>query len=340
MPRALLLALILTPTLHPLCPVPQAPARSLSSPKTSRIRRHQPRPLDPGTSPATPSSPSSPDKTAHGKYARASLVRCPAPAQRTHAFHSSRATCPSRSATTTSAEPTSTSRPLSPTATPSSSTAGGAKSASPTPASSQRLPPPTPTSKPPSPTRSTAPKTGTPAPPVPLGRWFLLEWEFNDQPDQETLWVDGQQIMDSPFTYKSTTQSTTGLIGAFTDLSRPASSCAACCPCPLRHLLRRHSPRRPPPRSGEVSHPLPRRHSDSKSQNLRIGSCSSDLRGGFNPTDKSTSKSKGSFSPRPSLQSGTKPDPQLVRILTHLERMFWGETTRAYPAIDFSYRLH
>jgi len=57
-----------------------------------------------------------------------------------------------------------------------------------------------------------------PGPTVPLGRWFLLEWEFNDQPDRETLWVDGQQIMDSPFTYKSPTQST-GLIGAFTDFS-------------------------------------------------------------------------------------------------------------------------
>jgi hypothetical protein len=57
-----------------------------------------------------------------------------------------------------------------------------------------------------------------PGPILPLGRWFLLEWEFNDQPDQETLWVDGQKIMDSPFTYKSTTQST-GLIGAFTDFS-------------------------------------------------------------------------------------------------------------------------
>jgi hypothetical protein len=57
-----------------------------------------------------------------------------------------------------------------------------------------------------------------PGPTVPLNRWFLLEWEFNDQPDQETLWVDGQRIMDSPFTYKSATQST-GLIGAFTDFS-------------------------------------------------------------------------------------------------------------------------
>jgi len=53
---------------------------------------------------------------------------------------------------------------------------------------------------------------------IPLGRWFLLEWEFNDHPDQETLWVDGEKIMDTPFTYKSTTQSS-DLIGAFTDVA-------------------------------------------------------------------------------------------------------------------------
>lgn len=57
-----------------------------------------------------------------------------------------------------------------------------------------------------------------PGPAVPLGRWFLLEWEFNDQPDRETIWVDGERIMDTPFTFKSTTQST-GLIGAFTDVA-------------------------------------------------------------------------------------------------------------------------
>ena len=57
-----------------------------------------------------------------------------------------------------------------------------------------------------------------PGPPIPLGRWFLLEWEFNDQPDRETIWVDGEKIMDTPFTFKSTTQST-GLIGAFTDMA-------------------------------------------------------------------------------------------------------------------------
>ncbi len=55
-------------------------------------------------------------------------------------------------------------------------------------------------------------------PPLPLGRWFLLEWEFNDQPDRETIWVDGEQVMDTPFMFKSTQQST-GLIGAFTDVA-------------------------------------------------------------------------------------------------------------------------
>jgi len=28
--------------------------------------------------------------------------------------------------------------------------------------------------------------------PVPLGKWFLLEWEFNDDPATLTIWADGQ----------------------------------------------------------------------------------------------------------------------------------------------------
>jgi hypothetical protein len=51
---------------------------------------------------------------------------------------------------------------------------------------------------------------------VPLGHWFLLEWEFNDQPDHATIWVDGQQVLDTPFTYKTIG---TDLVGGFTDLS-------------------------------------------------------------------------------------------------------------------------
>lgn len=55
-----------------------------------------------------------------------------------------------------------------------------------------------------------------PGSPVPLGRWFLLEWEFNDQPDRETLWVDGEKIMDTPFTFKG---ASTDLVGGFTDVT-------------------------------------------------------------------------------------------------------------------------
>jgi hypothetical protein len=51
---------------------------------------------------------------------------------------------------------------------------------------------------------------------IPLGRWFLLEWEFNDQPDSEAIWVDGQQVMDTPFTFKG---AGTDLVGGFTDLN-------------------------------------------------------------------------------------------------------------------------
>lgn len=51
---------------------------------------------------------------------------------------------------------------------------------------------------------------------VPLGRWFLLEWEFNDQPDHATIWVDGEQVLDTPFVYKTVG---TDLVGGFTDLS-------------------------------------------------------------------------------------------------------------------------
>ena len=53
---------------------------------------------------------------------------------------------------------------------------------------------------------------------VPLGRWFLLEWEFNDHPDRATVWVDGEQVLDSPFTYH-TPEPSTDLVGGFTDIS-------------------------------------------------------------------------------------------------------------------------
>jgi hypothetical protein len=37
---------------------------------------------------------------------------------------------------------------------------------------------------------------------IPMGRWFCLEWEFNDKPDRIVEWVDGVQSVDKSFTYK------------------------------------------------------------------------------------------------------------------------------------------
>ncbi len=35
--------------------------------------------------------------------------------------------------------------------------------------------------------------------PYPVGRWFLLEWEFNDQPDKTTIWIDGELAKEKAF---------------------------------------------------------------------------------------------------------------------------------------------
>jgi hypothetical protein len=48
---------------------------------------------------------------------------------------------------------------------------------------------------------------------VPLGRWFLLEWEFNDEPDQATLWVDGEEVLSTPLIKGQSAD----LVGGFTD---------------------------------------------------------------------------------------------------------------------------
>ena len=152
------------------------------------------------------------DKVAHGKYAL--LVRCPAPAQRTHAFlkaknlpeplqhhHFGRAyvyitpVVPDRHTVFITA-----------------GTAGFPHSRFFEVATSHSNFQTTFTDQ------VDSAEDWHPGPAVPLGHWFLLEWEFNDQPDQETIWVDGEKIMDTPFTYKSTTQST-GLVGAFTDVA-------------------------------------------------------------------------------------------------------------------------
>lgn len=50
---------------------------------------------------------------------------------------------------------------------------------------------------------------------VPGARWFCMEWEFNDAPDETKLFVDGTQVAAvSPFTLNGTS---TGLIGGFSE---------------------------------------------------------------------------------------------------------------------------
>jgi hypothetical protein len=48
---------------------------------------------------------------------------------------------------------------------------------------------------------------------VPIGRWFCLEWEFNDAPDRAVVYVDGvQDFGQNTFTFGG---ATTGLVGDF-----------------------------------------------------------------------------------------------------------------------------
>jgi hypothetical protein len=36
----------------------------------------------------------------------------------------------------------------------------------------------------------------------PIGKWFCLEWEFNDDPDQMTIWIDGEKTEEAAFSFK------------------------------------------------------------------------------------------------------------------------------------------
>ena len=48
---------------------------------------------------------------------------------------------------------------------------------------------------------------------VPIGKWFCLEWEFNDVPDQATVFVDGvQDFAQNTFTFGG---AVSGLVGGF-----------------------------------------------------------------------------------------------------------------------------
>ncbi|MGA2232850.1 MAG: hypothetical protein ABSH22_18275 [Tepidisphaeraceae bacterium] len=41
-------------------------------------------------------------------------------------------------------------------------------------------------------------------PAYPVGKWFCLEWEFNDNPDSITIWIDGDKVTDTKVVYKGT----------------------------------------------------------------------------------------------------------------------------------------
>jgi hypothetical protein len=51
---------------------------------------------------------------------------------------------------------------------------------------------------------------------IPMGRWFCLEWEFNDKPDRIVEWVDGVQSVDKSFTYKTVNS---GLVKGFSEFT-------------------------------------------------------------------------------------------------------------------------
>jgi hypothetical protein len=55
------------------------------------------------------------------------------------------------------------------------------------------------------------PLQGTP----PAGRWFCLEWEFNDKPDRIVMWIDGKLAVNQTFKGPAPENSKTGLTGGF-----------------------------------------------------------------------------------------------------------------------------
>ncbi len=97
---------------------------------------------------------------------------------------------------------------------------------------------------------------------VPLGRWFCLEWEFNDHPDHVSVWVDGQPVYDSGFTVKST-GAVTDLVGGFTDIAFGFRLWGAA-PAPfdlyyddIAFDTKRLGPLAPPPGSARVERDVP-----------------------------------------------------------------------------------
>jgi hypothetical protein len=65
---------------------------------------------------------------------------------------------------------------------------------------------------------------------VPLNRWFLLEWEFNDQPDQTAIWVDGTQVFSTPFRSPKPRASSAGIAAAQPEVAASPQSASGSAP--------------------------------------------------------------------------------------------------------------
>jgi hypothetical protein len=52
----------------------------------------------------------------------------------------------------------------------------------------------------------------------PTGKWFCLEFEFNDKPDTITTWIDGEKA-DGPLAFAMAGEGNTGLVGGFTNFA-------------------------------------------------------------------------------------------------------------------------
>lgn len=59
---------------------------------------------------------------------------------------------------------------------------------------------------------------------IPLDKWFLLEWEFNDDPSSITMWIDGERLMNTvagekvdmvKFIWPKGSTTASGLVGGF-----------------------------------------------------------------------------------------------------------------------------
>lgn len=62
--------------------------------------------------------------------------------------------------------------------------------------------------------------------PPPFDKWFLLEWEFNDDPSTISIWIDGERLADTmngekvetvKFAWPKGSDNVSGLVGGFTE---------------------------------------------------------------------------------------------------------------------------